>query len=139
MHQEIKFDHNFVESIPKDIDNGTLYVSMRFATAIHKCACGCGEQVVTPFSPTDWKLLFDGESVSLNPSIGNWSFNCRSHYWIRNGKVVWAEAWTDQKIQAARDHDRLSRQSKEKSKQNKEGLWNKIKLFLIKNLGIQRK
>jgi len=34
--------------------------------------------VVTPLSPTGWSLIFDGETVSLYPSIGNWNFPCRS-------------------------------------------------------------
>ena len=39
-----------------------------------RCCCGCGEEVVTPFSPAQWQMSFDGEAVSLHPSIGNW--NC---------------------------------------------------------------
>jgi hypothetical protein len=76
--------HKFVEFVPEDIQPNTLYVSVEYGTAVHKCCCGCGEEVVTPLTPTDWKLKFDGESVSLAPSIGNWSFKCRSHYFIRN-------------------------------------------------------
>jgi hypothetical protein len=38
--------------------------------------------------------------VSLDPSIGNWSFPCRSHYWIRNNKVRWAENWSQARIDA---------------------------------------
>lgn len=30
------------------------------------------------------------ESGSLDPAVGNWSFVCRSHYFIRNGAVLWA-------------------------------------------------
>ncbi len=62
----------FVESLPNLIDDGILYVSMSFASAVHRCACGCGQEVVTPLSPTDWQLHFDGENVSLEPSVGNW-------------------------------------------------------------------
>jgi hypothetical protein len=81
---------HFVETIPEAVEPGVLYVSMSLASAIHLCACGCGQEVITPLSPTDWKLYFDGENVSLEPSIGNWSFPCRSHYWIRGGKVRWS-------------------------------------------------
>jgi hypothetical protein len=63
--------HEFVEFIPDAIEEGKIYVSIGYATAIHKCACGCGREVVTPLSPTDWKLIFDGKTVSLDPSIGN--------------------------------------------------------------------
>src|SRR5208283_113489 len=92
--------HEFVEFIPDAIEEGKIYVSIAFATAVHKCACGCGKEVVTPLSPTDWKLIFDGKTISLDPSIGNWSFPCGSHYWIRNNKVRWAEQWSQSRIDA---------------------------------------
>ena len=65
-------DHEFVEFIPSELQEAVLYVSIPYATAVHQCACGCGNKVVTPISPVDWQLLFDGETVSLTPSIGNW-------------------------------------------------------------------
>lgn len=97
--------HEFVEFIPKEIADETLYISIQFATAAHKCCCGCGSEVVTPLTPRDWQLTFDGESVSLYPSIGNWSFTCRSHYWIRNNKVIWATRWSEKEIRANRNYD----------------------------------
>lgn len=83
--------HKFVEFIPDDISSGILYVSLDYATAVHKCACGCGEEVVTPITPKDWKLTFNGEAISLHPSIGNWSFKCRSHYFVKNNKIAWCK------------------------------------------------
>ncbi|WP_443045096.1 DUF6527 family protein [Streptomyces sp. Go40/10] len=71
-------------------------------TVVHLCCCGCGNKVVTPLSPTDWSLTFDGASISLSPSIGNWSYPCRSHYWIRGDTAQWAERWTSRQIEAAR-------------------------------------
>jgi hypothetical protein len=53
----------------------------------------CGNEVVTPFSPTDWELTFDGKTISLYPSIGNWSLRCQSHYWITKNKVEWIPKW----------------------------------------------
>ena len=101
-----RFSPQFVESIPEALDPGVLYVSMHLASVIHLCACGCGQEVITPLSPTDWKLCFDGENVTLDPSIGNWSFPCRSHYWIRGGKVRWSGPWSAEKIADERAHDR---------------------------------
>lgn len=105
-----KLQPTFVDAIPEKVKQGHLYISMEFATAVHKCCCGCGREVVTPFSPTDWKLMFDGESVSLSPSIGNWSFPCRSHYWIRNNHVEWAGDMSQREIDGGRDHDRFNKQ-----------------------------
>jgi len=64
-------EHEFVEFIPSELKEGVLYVSVQYATAVHKCACGCGNKVVTPISPVDWQLLFDGDSVSLTPSMAH--------------------------------------------------------------------
>jgi len=100
-----RMQHDFVECIPDQPQEGVLYISLPYATAVHKCACGCGHEVVTPFSPTDWHMLFDGEAVSLAPSIGNWSFPCRSHYWIERGRVVWAARWSDGQIAQGRERD----------------------------------
>ena len=88
MKQDVVLKHEFVEFIPGELKEGTIYVSIRFGTASHLCVCGCGNKVVTPIRPTDWKLIFDGKTISLDPSIGNWSFACQSHYWIRNNKVA---------------------------------------------------
>ena len=105
MQPETVFTHEFVEFIPAPLQPGTLYVSIRFGTATHLCACGCGNKVVTPLRPTDWKLIYDGKSVSLDPSIGNWSFECRSHYWIKNNRIRWADQWSKEKIEAGRAQD----------------------------------
>lgn len=87
--------HKFVEYIPDEVQEGILYISIPFRTAIHKCACGCGNEVVTPISRKGWKLSFDGESVSLSPSIGSWNLECKSHYFITDNTIRWARSWND--------------------------------------------
>ncbi|WP_458239121.1 DUF6527 family protein [Pseudomonas sp. P5_A2_2] len=104
-----RFTHEFVELMPGQLQEGVLYVSMEYATAIHRCACGCGEKVVTPMSPTDWSLQFDGDTISLSPSIGNWNFACRSHYWIERGRVRWAAEMSQQAIELGRTRDRQNK------------------------------
>jgi hypothetical protein len=64
---------------------------------------------VTPLRPTDWKLSFDGKAISLEPSIGNWSFACKSHYWIRNNRAEWAPRWSQQEIERGRSRDRSAK------------------------------
>ncbi len=97
--------HEFVETIPSHLDEGTLYVSVPYRTAVHLCACGCGNRVVTPLRPSRWQLYFDGESVSLSPSVGSWQFPCRSHYWIEKDCIRWARQWTDKEIATGRERD----------------------------------
>jgi hypothetical protein len=94
-----------VEAVPPALEDGVLYISWRYRTAVHRCACGCGTKVVTPIRPASWKLIFDGDSVSLYPSIGNWQFPCRSHYYVRRNRIRWAGGWTDEQIVAGRRRD----------------------------------
>jgi hypothetical protein len=110
MKPEIILRHQFVEFIPEDLERETVYISIRFATASHLCVCGCGNKVVTPIRPTDWKLIFDGKTISLDPSIGNWSFPCQSHYWIRNNRVKWAPKWSREQIERRRHFDEFAKE-----------------------------
>jgi hypothetical protein len=99
------FEHEFVEFIPDSLQEGIVYVSLTYGTVIHLCACGCRKEVVTPLAPFQWKLTYDGETISLYPSIGNWDFPCQSHYWLREGRIVWASTLSSKQIQAGRQQD----------------------------------
>ena len=109
MTRHKRLEHRFVEHIPERLESGILYVSMEYATSAHSCCCGCGEEVIAPFTPTDWKMTFDGEAISLWPSIGNWTLKCRSHYVIDCGKVIEAGPWSDEQIEAERRRDRSTK------------------------------
>jgi Family of unknown function (DUF6527) len=89
--------HRFVKIIPEPTEEGYLYISLDYRTAIHRCACGCGREIITPLAPKSWRLEFDGEAVSLYPSIGNWQLPCRSHYFIIRNKVEWVKERTKTK------------------------------------------
>lgn len=97
--------HEFVEFIPSELQEGTLYISIPYSTAVHLCACGCDIKVVTPISPPEWQLRWDGDTVTLHPSIGNWQFPCRSHYWITRNRVEWARALSEAEIERGRRRD----------------------------------
>lgn len=101
-----------VEFIPTPLARGVLYVSGRFKTAAHLCACGCGTKVVTPLKPGGWSLTTGRNgAVSLHPSIGNFNLPCQSHYWIRVGEIVWADSWTPEQIATGRADDHAARQA----------------------------
>ena len=104
-----RFEHRFVDSFPKPLEMGVLYVSVRFRTAAHLCACGCGNKVVTPFSPAGWSMRFDGESVTLAPSVGNGRIPCRSHYFIEKDQVIWSYAMTDDLTAESQGRDAAAR------------------------------
>lgn len=99
----------FVEAVPKDREEGVIYISIAYGTMVHNCACGCGAKVTTPISPARWRFTYDGESVSVWPSIGNWSYPCRSHYWIDRNRIRWASDWSEKRIAAGRAGDRSER------------------------------
>lgn len=88
----------FIDARPDVLDRGEVYISIPFRTSVHLCCCGCGNEVWLPIRPNRWNFTFDGDNVSFSPSVGNWSFPCQSHYWIREGWVDWAPAWSKQQI-----------------------------------------
>ncbi|MFZ2205561.1 MAG: DUF6527 family protein [Minisyncoccia bacterium] len=103
-------EHRFVESIPEELEDGILYISPRFRVVIHACCCGCKNKVVTPLSPVRWKMAYDGKTVSLDPSIGNWNFDCKSHYWINNSEVEWAGKWSKEEITRGKMNEKEKRE-----------------------------
>lgn len=104
-----------VSRVNDDLEPDKLYISLDCKVVIHLCACGCGEKVVLPIDPEGWRITYDGESVTLHPSIGNFQFPCRSHYWIKHSKVVWA------------DNPYIQAQSTESVAQKKQSLWQRLK------------
>ena len=95
----------YVEFIPKGLEDGVLYISKKFRTATHRCCCGCGAKIVTPLRETEFSLTQRGDTASLYPSIGNWDHPCQSHYWIKDNQVVWAGTMSKEQIQMGRVHD----------------------------------
>jgi hypothetical protein len=60
---------------------------------------------VAPISPVGWQLTFDGESVLLAPSIGSWTLKCKSRYWVRRNRVIWAGPMSAEKIAEVQRRD----------------------------------
>lgn len=96
----------FVDEMPEPLEPGLLYVSLEHGSMMHLCACGCGHEVALPLTPLDWRFTYDGEAISVSPSVGSWSLPCRSHYVIDRGDVRWAGDWSDEEIKAGRDRHR---------------------------------
>lgn len=106
----------FVEFVPKQLEDGVLYVSIPYSTTVHKCACGCGSKITLPISPAKWRYMWDGDTISLWPSVGNWSYPCQSHYWIEQNDIEWAPKWSHEKIEANRARDKEDRERYLKSR-----------------------
>jgi hypothetical protein len=115
----------YVKHVPEVLNEGVLYISEEFETAGHLCCCGCGEEVFTPLNKAQWSLSKNRQtgSVSLYPSIGNWKYACRSHYWIKNNAVIDAGTMSEKAIGAVitrdqRDRHALVRENNENSAQS---------------------
>ncbi len=75
----------FVETIPpiEDMKEGEVYISEQYQISIHLCLCGCKNQTVLPLNKNGWHLIKEkGNKVSFTPSVGNFNFDCKSHYII---------------------------------------------------------
>lgn len=122
----------FIDRIPKILQDGVIYISEKYSTAAHNCCCGCGIKIVTPLKPGRWSLKVSGERVSIYPSIGNWSSACQSHYWIENNQINWARRYTQSEISANRTSDKLALEEAYAQRRMREKgiwvrLWDKIK------------
>lgn len=88
-------DNPISENIQSDIVyivGGEDYVKW----AYFKCPDGCGDTIMLSLSPNkrpSWKIKQDGRGrVSLYPSI-NKQDGCKSHFWLKKGKIKWAEKY----------------------------------------------
>lgn len=111
-----------VQFIPRELEPGILYVSEKYRSAVHLCACGCGSKVSTPLTPTEWSLTEKDGEPSLEPSVGNWQF-CRSHYWIHRGEIVWSHEWTEEQITSGRKAEEERRIEYYESRQPIDAAW----------------
>lgn len=100
-----------VEFMPKELRSGVLYVSEKYSTAAHLCACGCGEKIRTPLGPTEWSVTEGRGGPSVWPSVGSWQRPCRSHYVIRDGVVSWADQWSETQVSAGKKREHLNRKA----------------------------
>lgn len=100
---------DFVKHFPDSLVEGVLYISEEYESAGHRCCCGCGEEVITPLNSAQWQLRKSAAGVSLFPSIGNWKFACRSHYWIKSNRVLDAGPLSNAAIENVKRRDRMDK------------------------------
>ena len=89
---------SFVPDIPETLEPGVLYLALEYDAMAHLCACGCGNEVATPISPTDWRIAWNGVGITVHPSVGNGSLACRSHYVIDANRIRWCAPMSDRDI-----------------------------------------
>lgn len=117
----------FVDRIPKNLEDGVFYVSLKYGTAAHKCCCGCGTKIITPIKPGRWSLEQNGNVISLFPSVGNWSAGCQSHYWIEDNRVLWARKYSQNEIHENRASDfRARTRAYAERTRTEQGFWDRL-------------
>ena len=122
-----------VQFMPKELQPGILYYAEEYGAAAHLCACGCGSKIRTPIDTVEWAIEEEEDGPSLWPSVGNWQKPCRSHYVIRNGRVIWCKTWTEREIQEGRqlEHEKRVAHLDKKNRRNKGSrkLWDWLRGF----------
>lgn len=116
----------WIDDMPPSLKPGNLYISVKHRLTEHLCACGCGTEVSLPLSRSEWCIEYDGESVSIRPSIGNWRLPCRSHYIIEKGHTRWCLAWTEKEIRAGQARDREAKTADIARRRRKARWWSRI-------------
>jgi hypothetical protein len=96
--REKLFKNKYIDMIPENLKPGILYVEgdgskNQFASFL--CPCGCKEEINLNLETEEepcW-LLEEGNVTDLSPSVWK-SNNCKSHFFIRKGKLKWCSDTT---------------------------------------------
>lgn len=58
-------------------------------TLFFLCPCGCGSVCNIPIRGTGWQLSHGANGPTLTPSVSCVGQECKSHFYIRDGRVDW--------------------------------------------------
>ncbi len=90
-----KYSYKNVSEIPVKIKNDVIYIVQEGTepeTLVFNCPCGCKESVYLNLLKDTfpvWTYMTEKRRISVFPSVVR-KKGCRSHYWIKKGKVIWA-------------------------------------------------
>ena len=128
----------WVEDMPETMEEGAVYISPKHRLTEHLCACGCRAEVSLSLGRSEWKIEYDGETVSLWPSVGNWQLPCKSHYIIQNNKTGWCSRWSEEEILAGRSRDRQEKQKDIEEKRAERTWWKRAWRIICGNRAFWR-
>lgn len=90
-----RFSASICDELPVICEKNKLYLVGERDTywiAALICPCGCGELIQLALDSTGrprWKVsMDDNNQFTLTPSLHR-KIRCRSHFILRNGKIVW--------------------------------------------------
>ena len=78
-----------------ETDHGELMIGQDKKVIRFLCPCGCGKEIfltTKEYSDTpgrNWTIKVEDGKVTLHPSINAWRLPCKSHYWIRENRIIW--------------------------------------------------
>ena len=116
----------WVDDMPEEMTEGEFYISGKHRLTEHLCACGCGTEVSLPLGRSEWSITYDGDSVSLWPSIGNCRLPCESHYVIRENRTRWCQKWSKKAIDVGRTRDRAKKVRDVERKRVVKSWWKRV-------------
>ncbi|HLO96315.1 MAG TPA: DUF6527 family protein [Burkholderiaceae bacterium] len=85
------------ERLPSTVGPFEFHYSRRFDMAALACACGCGHRVMLNLLDQHHLDIEDG-LPTVTPSILVSDAPCLSHFFIRRGRVQWAEQWSQKTV-----------------------------------------
>lgn len=91
-----RYRHTFVEDPPSQLEDSLVYLigdGGRPWSASFKCPCGCGEAISLSLIEHDnpsWHVSTRTSGITIHPSVWR-TKGCRSHFFIRDGRVLWAK------------------------------------------------
>lgn len=84
-----------VDDLPEKLEAQKLYAvgeDGQYWLAVLGCPCGCGDTIQLPMMEGQrprWTLAEKGlRFPTLAPSVDR-TVGCRSHFWLRRGKIEW--------------------------------------------------
>ena len=121
-----RWESIWVEDMPEVMEDGKVYISVKHRLTEHICACGCKSEVSLPLGRREWRIEYDGETVSILPSVGNWRLPCRSHYIIQESMTRWCESWSTREAVAGRIRDRQEKEQDIIRKRKERTWWKRV-------------
>lgn len=85
------------ERLPPQVGPFELHYSRRFEMAALACACGCSHRVMLNLLDQH-HLVIEGGLPTVTPSILVSDAPCLSHFFIRRGRVEWAQQWSKKRV-----------------------------------------
>lgn len=90
-----RFRYRFADEVPERVRPGWVWIIGDPGdpwAAVLQCPCRCGRTIqlnlLKEASPC-WTLAVSRDRITLKPSVWG-KTGCRSHFFIRNGRIEWA-------------------------------------------------